>query len=212
MLGDHVSQQETAFMLYCHDSTFKKVTVLDAAEKPIFRAEGTKWGTSWSWRRKVFDTTNDRHLFDFRHESFDFKNRWVVEDAGGRKLCSLVHKNQVTSQHSAVDATVRTAVGEDVLVTMRPQDDAALTTTVRVGDTAVATIRKVVDNTKAVNGDRDKSVWEVRVAAAVDLTLVGLCFLVMFFPLCPVANYAFRFLPWHCVVLRWDTSGSNNLM
>ncbi|GAP84639.1 putative duf567-domain-containing protein [Rosellinia necatrix] len=172
MLGGHVSQQETILTLRCHDSTFKKVTVVDAEENPVFRVEGSTFGTSWSWRRKVYDAANNQHLFDFRHESFDFKNRWLAEDAAGRKVCSLVHKNQVTTNHSAIDATVRTVAGEDVLVIMRPQDGGALTTTVSVGGTTIATIRKAVDNTKTSRGDDDNSVWELRVAAATDLTMI----------------------------------------
>ncbi|KAI1743975.1 hypothetical protein F4680DRAFT_326040 [Xylaria scruposa] len=172
MLSDHLSQQETTLTLHCHDSTFKKATAVDAEGNPVFRVEGTTWGTSWSWRRKVFDATNNRHLFDFRHESFDFKNRWVVEDTTGRKLCSLIHKNQLTTNHSAIDATVRTVAGEDILVFMRPQDGAALTTTVSVDGTIIATIRKAIDNTKTFRGDQDNSVWELRVAAATDLTMI----------------------------------------
>ncbi|KAI1127245.1 hypothetical protein F5Y10DRAFT_266318 [Nemania abortiva] len=172
MLDNYRSQQEITLTLHCHDGTFKKATALDAEQNPVFRIEGSRWGTSWSWRRKVFDATDSRHLFDFRHESFDFKNRWIVEDTTGRKICSLVHKNQLTSDHSAIDATVRTAVGEDILVSMRPQDGAALTTTVIISDTIIATIRKVIDNTGISRGDRDSSVWELRVAAATDLTMI----------------------------------------
>ncbi|KAI1278894.1 hypothetical protein F5Y07DRAFT_359819 [Xylaria sp. FL0933] len=174
MLGSHVSQEETTLTLHCHDSTFKKATVVDAAGNPVFRIEGTTFGTSWSWRRKVFDAIDNRHLFDFRHESLDFKNRWVVEDITGHKLCSLVHKSQLTTNHSAINATVRTVVGEDVLVAMRPRDGAALMATVSVGDsTTIATISKVVDNTsKLFRGDQDKSVWVLRVAAATDLAMI----------------------------------------
>ncbi|KAI0116517.1 hypothetical protein GGR51DRAFT_555538 [Nemania sp. FL0031] len=172
MLSDYLSQQDTTLTLHCHDGTFRKATAVDATGNPIFHVEGARWGTSWSWRRKVFDAVHDQHLFDFRHESFDFKNRWMVEDPTGRQLCSLVHKNQLTSDHSAIDATVRTVVGEDVVVVMRPLDGAALATAVSVGGTIIATIRKVVDNTKTLGGDEDKSVWELRVAAAVDLSIV----------------------------------------
>ncbi|KAI0434848.1 hypothetical protein F5Y09DRAFT_337244 [Xylaria sp. FL1042] len=174
ILGDHISQGETTLTLHCHDSTFKKATAVDAEGNPVFRVEGTSWGTSWSWRRKVFDAIDNRHLFDFRHESLDLKNRWVVEDTTGRKLCSLVHKSQLTTNHSAVDATVRTVAGEDVLVIMRPRDGAALTTTVSVSDgVVIATISKVVDNTKKLfRGEQDNSVWELRVAAATDLAMI----------------------------------------
>ncbi|KAI0552066.1 hypothetical protein F4679DRAFT_537550 [Xylaria curta] len=172
MLDGYLSQQETTLTLHCHDSSFKKATAVDAERNPVFRVEGTTWGTSWSWRRKVLDATNNRHLFDFRHESLDFKNRWVVEDTTGRKLCSLVHKNQLTINHSAIDVTVRTAAGEDILVLMRPHDGAALMTTISVDGTIIATIRKAIDNTKTFRGDQDNSVWELRVATATDMTMI----------------------------------------
>ncbi|KAI1172194.1 hypothetical protein F4777DRAFT_562907 [Nemania sp. FL0916] len=172
MLGDYVSQKETTLMLHCHDSTFKKATAVDREKHHVFRVEGTTWGTSWSWRRKVFDAAKNQHLFDFRHESLDLKNRWLVEDTTGRKLCSLVHKNQLTANHSAIDATVRTVAGEDVIVAMRPLDGAALTTTISVGDVVIAIIRKVIDNTKTFRGDQDNSVWELRVAPLTDLAMI----------------------------------------
>lgn len=86
--GLYVTQEETIPTLQCHNRIFKKATALDAQGKPVFRVEGAAWGTSWSWRRKVFDASDNLHLFDFRHESLDIKNRWIVEDATGRMTCA----------------------------------------------------------------------------------------------------------------------------
>ena len=211
MLGNHTSQEPTTFTVHCHDSSFKKVSVLDSAGKPLFRVEGATFGTSWSWRRKVWDSTSDQHIFDFRHKSLDAKNGWVVESPDGRLLCSLVHKSQLTSQHSTVDATVRTTAGEDVLVMMRHHDHGALTAYIKVGDTIVATIRKTGDNTTAPSrGDRDRSTWECQVAAGVDLSMVSIAY-PRRHPLCltgPVAsNVRCRLWRWYCVVWKWDMSG-----
>ncbi|KAI0850326.1 tubby C-terminal-like domain-containing protein [Daldinia vernicosa] len=171
ILNGYVSPQQVTLNVYCHDRIFKKVTVTDSTSQPVFRVEGTSFGTSWSWRRKVFDSSNT-HLFDFRHKSVDIKNGWIIENPNGDKLCSLVHKSQITRSHSAIDATVRTQVGEEVLVIMRPNDHAALATTISVDGAAIATIRKVEDNDVASLGTRDRSVWEVRVASGVDLSLI----------------------------------------
>ncbi|KAK5633151.1 hypothetical protein RRF57_008865 [Xylaria bambusicola] len=150
-----------------------QATVVNAEGNPIFRVEGTAFGKSWSWRRKVFDAVNNQHLFDFRHQSLDLKNRWVLEDSTGRKLGSIVHKTQLTTSHSAIDATVRTTAGEDVLAVMQPRDATALTVTVSINDTIIATITKVADNRRILShGDLDSSVWSIKVAAATDLTLV----------------------------------------
>ncbi|KAI2780194.1 tubby C-terminal-like domain-containing protein [Daldinia loculata] len=169
--NSYVSPQQTTLNVYCHDRIFKKVTVTDSTGQPVFRVQGTSFGTSWSWRRKVLDGSNT-HIFDFRHKSVDIKNGWIIENPNGDKLCSLVHKSQITHSHSAIDATVRTQAGEEVLVIMRPNDHAALTTTISVDGTAIATIRKVEDNDIASLGTRDRSVWEVRVASGVDLSLI----------------------------------------
>ncbi|RYP78056.1 hypothetical protein DL771_000749 [Monosporascus sp. 5C6A] len=172
MLTSYISEQEMTFIVHCHDRTFKHVTAADSNGQPLFHVKGTTPGTSWSWRRKVYDSSNDHLLFDFRHHSLDIKNGWVIESPTGRKLCSLVHKAQITSKHSAIDATVHTESGEQVLVLMRPNDHGALTVTISVGGTAIATIRKAEDNDLVILGKRNRSVWEVRVASGVDLSLV----------------------------------------
>ncbi|OTA99140.1 hypothetical protein M426DRAFT_325388 [Hypoxylon sp. CI-4A] len=174
LLGDHVSQTEIKLIVRCHDPGFKDTTILDSAGQTIFKATGTAFGTSWSLRRKLWDSVNDRHVFDFRHNSFDLKNGWVVESPDGQKICSLEHKTQITSEHSNIDATVRTKAGEQVLVAMRQNDYSALITTVRIGDATIASIHKVEDNVQRFKerAHQDRSVWEVRVAPGVDLSLV----------------------------------------
>ncbi|OTB13780.1 hypothetical protein K445DRAFT_319672 [Daldinia sp. EC12] len=172
MLDGYVSQEQVMLTMYCHDSSFKSVTVLDGEGNPIFRVEGTTFGTSWSWRRRVWDSKKDCRIYDFRHNSLDIKNGWVVETPEGRKLCSLQHQSQVTRNHSSVDATVRTEAGEDVLVLMRPNGMAAITTTITVGDATIATIHKVEDNLPGSRGGRERSVWAVRIAPGVDMSLI----------------------------------------
>ncbi|KAH8785209.1 membrane bound O-acyl transferase family-domain-containing protein [Diaporthe sp. PMI_573] len=130
MLEGYTSTRETSFTVECHDRVFNLVTTaLDTPpNEPLFRAE-SKLGTSWSWRRKVYDQSSSadegeggaaaqKHIFDFRHASIDPKNRWLVESVDDkRQLAELVHKKQVTSVgHSDIDATVRTTAGEDVLI------------------------------------------------------------------------------------------------
>ena len=60
----------------------------------------------------------------------------------------------------------------------------ATSVTVTIGDTAIATMAKIEKNLAPLHG-RDRTVWKVRVASGVDLSLVGpsnLC--LMFFPCC----------------------------
>ncbi|KAH9904423.1 hypothetical protein F4778DRAFT_732413 [Xylariomycetidae sp. FL2044] len=174
MLSGYTSDREASFMVHCHDTFFRRVTMTsEGAAGKTFRVDGSVLGSSWSWRRKVLDGETGAHVFSVRHRSFDLlKNGWVVESPDGKRLCSLAHKTQITSEHSAIDGTVRTVEGEEVLVTMRHEDSGARLTRVSVGDVTFASIRKYEDNYMVPRGGRARSVWEVRVAAGVDLSLV----------------------------------------
>lgn len=190
MLEGYTSTRETSFTVECHDRVFNLVTTaLDTPpSEPLFRAE-SKLGTSWSWRRKVYDQpagAEQRHIFDFRHHSVDPKNRWLVEAADDkRQLAELVHRKQVTSVgHSDIDATVRTTAGEDVVVSMRrcgSEESAAFEDmSLSVGDTTFAHIQKIaytppVGLVGKVVGESIKSpssVWKATVAEGVDMSLV----------------------------------------
>ncbi|ETS78832.1 hypothetical protein PFICI_08685 [Pestalotiopsis fici W106-1] len=171
MTDRYVSTSETTFTVHCHDSTFRKVTVFDSSEQVLFRVEGSAIGTSWSWRRKVLDSSG-RALFDFRHHKFDNKNGWVVESPDGQKLCSLEHAAFLKKGHAAITAIVRTTAGEDVRVEMMPMDHSALTTTVGVDGCPFAAITKIEDNDVTLRGGKDRSVWSVQAASGVDLSLL----------------------------------------
>lgn len=170
-----------------------------APVETLFDVQGAVWGTSWSLRRKVYggslgngnvDAEKNKgashHLFDLRHHSMDPKNGWVVEAAGdGRVLATLVHNNFATKKHSDINATVRTTAGEDVLVTMRQPDDDVNLVHLRVGASGelFATIEKTETNRSSAtligtmvllrtDEIKPRSVWKVKTAAGVDLSLV----------------------------------------
>jgi len=198
MLTGHTTQQETSLTVHCYDKTFKQVTAsLDtgaASDEPLFDVQGAVWGTSWSLRRKVHSRSSPgnagsesthSHLFDFRHHSLDLKNGWVVEAAGdGRVLATLVHSNFATKHHSNINATVYTTAGEDILVTMHQLGDDAKVVQLRVGGKPFATIEKAEANKTQVTlvggfvmqqqagGNKPRTVWKVKTAAGVDLSLV----------------------------------------
>ncbi|KAI2633924.1 hypothetical protein GGS21DRAFT_119744 [Xylaria nigripes] len=172
MLDTHTTEHETTLALRCHDAAFKSCTIEDEEHNALFRIVGASFGKSWSWRRKVYDAKTNAHLFDFRHENLDIKNRWVVEDPAGNKIGSLVHDTQISSNHSAVNATLRNSAGEDVRIAMRPEDAAATTTTLSIDGKPFAFLRKVADNLRRVGGYEDKTIWELRIASAVDLSII----------------------------------------
>lgn len=119
--GTYVTQKETVLTFLCHDRLQSRVSI-SMENRSIFHIEGARWGTSWSWRRKVFDDMTGAHMFDFRHESVSLKNGWIVHNAENEKLCSLVHKRFFTKTHSGIVATIHTQAGQDVNVDMQPRD------------------------------------------------------------------------------------------
>ncbi|KAI1456555.1 hypothetical protein F4805DRAFT_458557 [Annulohypoxylon moriforme] len=174
MVNGYQTEKETELKVDCHDHAFKHITISDAATtQTIFHVKGRTWGTSWSWRRTLFDE-NENPIFDFRHENLDIKNKWVVEVPGQNKLGSLVHKKQISSQHSAINATVRTVTGAEVLVEMRPVDSNAVNTVISIDESTIATIERIATNEQPLfaKSYMDRSNWKVRVAADVDLSLV----------------------------------------
>lgn len=222
MLSGHEVPKEMSFTIHCHDSNFKKVTAIsdedDNEGELLFSVKGTIFGTSWSWRRKVFSgSSNENHIFDFRHNSLDIKNGWVIEtlDTGGkaRTLCSLVHQAQITTQHSAVNAAVRTEAGEDVRIAIRSKnnDSSAITRTISVNNVRFAVINKEEDNNAAFRANRDRTVWKARVVPGVDLSLVSLDFIELCFAfslplvlicIAYITNSAIILWLWYCVALK----------
>ncbi|KAI0431205.1 hypothetical protein F5Y09DRAFT_340887 [Xylaria sp. FL1042] len=171
MLYGYTTQEETTLILHYHDAIFKNATVLDDRQKPLFLIEGSP---SWCWRRKVFNAAGEL-FFKFCHESFDMKNQWRVEDPNDRRLCSLVHEKQITTDQSAINATVHTITDEDILVLMQPHSKGSAWTNIIVGGITVAQIRNFVDNAKTMGfkyNNNDQSTWEIHVAAEVDLSII----------------------------------------
>lgn len=116
-----VTEKETVLTVLCHDRLQSRVSIAVENQR-LFRVEGARWGTSWSWRRKVFDDVTGAHMFDFRHDSVSLKNGWIIHNAENQKLCSLVHRKFFTKTHSAIVATIYTQNGQDVTVDMQPRD------------------------------------------------------------------------------------------
>ncbi|KAF3014715.1 hypothetical protein E8E14_007345 [Neopestalotiopsis sp. 37M] len=170
MLRGHVTADATTFTVHCHDRIFKQVTVVDNDGRALFRCEGQSYGSSWSWRRKVYDGTG-QYLFDLRHNNIDIKNGWVVETPMKQKVCSLDFTSFWTKGPAAITATVRTQPGENVVVKTHPQDRSALTTAIRVDGISFASITKLEDNDAVHMEGRDRSVWRINVAPGVDLSL-----------------------------------------
>lgn len=176
VLSDYESHQETTLTIRYHDSIFKEVSAFDNAGQPLFCVEGTAFGISWSWRRRVWDSLTDQHLFNFRRARVIGRKGWVVKSLDGWKLCSLTQKWLNTKKRSVINATVRTDIGDIVSVIMRPNDHAATFTTVHVGRVTVAVIYQNKDKDATFQDGRDTTVWTAGVAARVDLSLASLLF------------------------------------
>lgn len=143
MLSGYVSQQEMRFAIYCYDKTITHVTTSDRTGQPLFRAEGGASGRSWSWRRKVRDSSSDRRLFDFRCKPLGIRRSWVADSLESGQLCSFVYETHLLTGRRHVDATLRTIAGEDVLVTMRPDRYRSSAAIISAGGMAFAAIRSL---------------------------------------------------------------------
>lgn len=119
--SNYVTEKETVLTVLCHDRLQSRVNIY-MEDRSLFHVEGARWGTSWSWRRKVFDDMTGAHMFDFRHESVSLKNGWIVHNAENGRLCSLVHRKFFTKTHSGIVATMYPSAGQDVKVNMQPRD------------------------------------------------------------------------------------------
>ena len=168
--GNNMTEQETVFWVRCHDRHLQHTTIAANDGEKLFYIEGRGAYRSWTFRRPLKNPTG-LPVFDLRRYATDPKMRWFVDDANGNKIAELSHKKFFTSEHTAIDARI---LASGVLVEMRPRDAMATTTYVNIGDVTIAEISLHMNNTPKVFGRvQDVSVFRVRVAAGVDLSLVG---------------------------------------
>jgi hypothetical protein len=171
LIDGYTTDQEIIFWVRCHDRHLQNITIVDNDGENLFYVEGRGAYKSWTSRRPVKDPSGNP-VFDLRRYATDVKIRWFVDDADGTKIAELSHKNFFTRAHTAIDAHV---FKEDVRVEMRPRDFSAATTYVNVNGSTIAEINLHMNNTpKRFIGDQDASVFRVRAAEGVDLSLVYL--------------------------------------
>jgi hypothetical protein len=169
---------ETTIIMHCHDRTFKSVTVLTSTGTPLFTITG-KGSGSFTWQRTIHDTAGVA-IFDLRHPNYGMKNLWTVKRPSGRDLCTLKHVDYMGKSRSALEMTVfnESDIGAEVLIKIQPKDASAVTTLVKVGETAVAEIRLVEENDVMDLTGKDRTVWQARIAGGVDLGVVCIQFLI----------------------------------
>jgi hypothetical protein len=171
-----LTEGETTIIMHCHDRTFKSVTILTSTGTPLFTITG-KGSGSINWQRTIHDSTGTA-IFDLRHPNYGMKNLWTVKRPSGRDLCTLKHVDYMGKSRSALEMTVfnESDIGAEVLVKVQPRDASAVTTVVKVGETPVAEIRLVEENDVIDLTEKDRSVWQGRIAGGMDLGVVCLCF------------------------------------
>ena len=165
----HRTEQEMVLWVRCHDRHLQHTTIATNDGEKLFYVEGRGAYHSLSLRRPLKDALG-RPVFDLRRYPADPKMRWCVEDPNGNKIAELGHRNFFTSAHTAIDAKISSS---GVLVEMRPRDVMAATTYINIGSATIAEISVHMNNTpKYFVRAKDMSVFRVRVAKAVDLSLV----------------------------------------
>jgi uncharacterized protein YxjI len=136
LIDGYQTTQETTFWVRCHDRHLQNITLVDQDGEKLFYVEGRGAYKSWTFRRPVKDPSG-RPVFDLRRYGVDIKMRWFVDDADGKKIAELSHKNFFTRAHTAIDAQI---FKEDVRVEMRPRDFSAATTYVNIQGAIIAEI------------------------------------------------------------------------
>lgn len=165
----HMTEQEDVLWVRCHDRHLQKTTIAGNDGEKLFYVEGPGGYRSMTLRRPLKDGLG-RPVFDLRRYAADPKMRWFVEDPSGQKIAELSHKKFFTSEHTAIDATI---LSSGVVVEMRPRDAMGSTNYVSIGNVTIAEISLHTNNVpKRFVRDRDLSVFRVRVAKGVDLSLV----------------------------------------
>lgn len=165
----NMTEQESVFWVRCHDRHLQHTTIAANDGEKLFYVEGKGGYRSWTFRRPLKDALG-RPVFDLRRYATDPKMRWFVDDPNGNKIAELSHKKFFTSAHTAIDANI---FSSGALVEMRPRDAMAATTYINIGGVTIAEISLHMNNTtKRFGRVQDVSVFRVRVAEAVDLSLV----------------------------------------
>lgn len=169
LVAGYETKEETTLWVRCHDRHLQYSTIVGDDGEKLFYVDGPGAYKSWTFRRPVKDSSGQR-IFDLRRYGADVKMRWFVEDSKGNKIAELSHKNFFTRAHTAIDAHL---CKEDVRVEMRPRDFSAATTYVNVDGAIIAEITLHMNNTPTYFvGNQDVSVFKVRTAKGVDLSLV----------------------------------------
>ena len=167
------TQQEDVLWVCCHDRHLQHTTIAGNDGEKLFYVEGPGGYRSMTLRRPLKDALQ-RPVFDLRRYAADPKMRWFVDDPNGHKIAELSHTKFFTSNHTAIDAKI---LSSGALVEMRPRDAMASTTYVNIGNATIAEISLQTNNVpKRFVRDRDLSVFRVRVAKGVGLSLVGRTF------------------------------------
>lgn len=165
----HTTEQECVLWVRCHDRHLQHTTIADNDGEKLFYVEGPGGYKSMTLRRPLKDSEG-RPVLDLRRYWNDPMMRWFVQDSSGQKIAELSHEKFFTSKHTAINANIFSSGAQ---VEMRPRDAMATTNYVNIGSVTIAEISMHTNNApKRFVRDRDMSVFRVRVAKGVDLTLV----------------------------------------
>lgn len=166
----NMTEREMVIWVRCHDRHLQHTTIAANDGEKLFYVDGKGAYRSLTFRRPLKDASG-QPVFDLGRYATDLKMRWFVDDPHGHQIAELGHKKFFTSKHTAIDARI---FGSGTLVEMRPRDAMASTVYVHIHDATIAEITLHTNNTPQRFGlgrVQDVSVFRVRVAGGVDLTL-----------------------------------------
>ena len=169
--GRDVLEGGCTLQIRCHDRHFRGATVNNETGDRLFILNSKGPFMSWSLRRTL-QSTSGHHIWDLRHYRTKMK-QWVVENAQGKKLCTVQDGTFIGGNFTAADARIHSDTGY-TLVSMKSFDHAGSRTVFQVEGITIAEMLLTENNDLSFLHKRglDRTIWDLRIAGGVDIALI----------------------------------------
>lgn len=166
MLDGFTRSKETKLIMQCHHRLFKDVDVRDESNELLFTV--TSETGPLKFDRIVKDATGTR-LFVLNHKSL---RSWHMVLPDRREVCVIKRTRWFTA---AFEVQVHNLddKGKTTIISVVPKDKQGLTTLFMANNALIAESQLVEANPNLLPSSTDRTVWNIKVAGGIDLSLVG---------------------------------------
>lgn len=171
---EYIVNDDCEIEMQCHDRHFRDTVFLDLFGSRIFALDVPGLFTSWSMRRTLVDATG-APLVEIRHVGKLSLEKWTIEDASDRQLCSVKGSKSRTSGATVIEADLKTESASGATITLQSADHAGTTTMFLIDGEPIAEMALVQNNDLSFLGRRglDRSAWKLKVLKGNDLALIA---------------------------------------